>query len=599
MKKFKVTAILLSMLITLTACNVGGGTTSSDSTSNVASEDSTSSDISDDPVSDISDDPVSDITVDNNGNNSSTDDGDANVGVDDPDEDKGYELDSSFFLESPTQSEWLETLRPTFSWSALEGADNYTLVVKKYKNGAFRKIKEIKNLTATEYTINFDLAENELYSYSVYGYRDGVCYLADEDVNGSVFVSKINAKTHPANVGIDYSFNGPPSEETIEKYLSRGSTCYIFDSVNGGGLSEFKENLRMLLYTGTKYVQRAYCGNAWTISAEQTDLFPLIKSYIKEAHTYDPDIIFEAGVYEIVNTGVGEFKIPKYVFEAFGLKYEDRCFDVERMVYEDGHHRNTNGTGNHTPDMSRIETQMWFYYRATVFVDLGFESIHLGSTPSMSDVDAQQGYKGWKTVTDKIHEYGKTHARRGWVLLNAHATEMKTPEGELVFDFYAWLLAGSIPDTETAGPATIDHPQRVEIATEDVPYAIYGKTTGGTHPCGYEVERALYVVELDNYGVNAEHKDQPWSNFNGMYLWGYDDISWFLQQPDNYRRYWLNYAYTRIDTVDNYYGHITMPLLRCGGMQSYYANNTAFGYSAVASNDEETVRNIFVNDNKK
>lgn len=496
------------------------------------------------------------------------------------------------YLIMPENATLIKEHKPQFRWDMYPRAKEYKFVLSALNNGEYKLKYTVEEISGLEYIPAENLAENETYSWSVIAVLPDC---SEVDMGTRYFFGPYNAASHPANKGIDYSFYGPPSEEIIARYLSRGVSCYIFDEI--GGLSNFEENLRMILNTGAKYVQRAYCCEAWNLAPERHSLFPRIKSCIEKAHEYDPDIIFEGGVYEIVDGNVEKTKIPPYVFSYFGLPVEDRCFVLDDMTYLDNHNKNIMGQGTHSPDLSRLETQMWFFYRATLFIDMGFEAVHLGSTPSMCDVDAGNGYAGFKRMTDAIHEYAKDHARRGYVLLNAHSKEMKTPENELVLDFYAWLVLGDVPEGETAGAPSEEHPQRLEINIGKNPYSIYGKSAGGIHPCGYEVKNAPYVVEFDNYGVIWSEIDQPHTQKSGMYPWGWEEIAWFIRQPESYRRSFLKYAYKRIKEIDPLCGHITMPLLRCGCYKPVRSNLPEFGYGISATGDEVTIRDIFVEDN--
>ena len=503
------------------------------------------------------------------------------------------------YLILPENQSITDTAYPKFRWDEYPNAKSYTLNINKLVNWDYVPFLKFEGITRPEFdecsfTPPTPLDENGIYSWNITAVlNDGT-----EEVIGTYYLAgPFNYKTHPANVGVDFSFDGPPSQDVINNYLSRGVNCMLLDESLGGGLLRFEENLRMLLYTGAKYIQRAVCSDCWDLRPEKSEVYPRVKACIDKAHRYDPEIIFEGGVYEIVNEEVNRTKIPAFVFEAFGLPYEDRNFILDRMIYEDGRFFNFDTkTGN--PDISQLETQMWFYYRGTLHIDMGCECVHLGSTPCMSEIDAlENGCKGWKRITDLLHEYGRKHARRGWVLLNGHAFNMVTDNNELVFDFNAWLIHPYIPEGQEPGLPTDDHPQKIELAPDVNPVALYGKTVGGKHPCGYDVERTCYVVEFDNYGNDWSIANTPNISMYGTYPWGFEDIGWLCRQPTEYRRYFLDYAFNRVKEMDGDYGHITLPLLRAGCYIYLHANLPEFGYNA-ATGDEVAVRNVFVKDNK-
>ncbi len=506
-----------------------------------------------------------------------------------------FEVDEEFYGEYPENGQWVNDLRPEFEWTDIGDADSYTLILRCYNNGAFRQIKIYDNLTDTKHKIDFDLKENELYSYVVIAYRDDKTYVSDGELVGIPFVAKWNYQTHPANKGLNFTFSKetPMTEEVLNNYMSRSSTCHLFDT--DAGFGNVQENLRMLFYTGTKYVSRAVANDIFMAQPDDIDYYPLYTKWINFAHEYDPEIIFEGGVYEALHTGVNAIEIPDWVFEAFDLPVEKgRTFNLEKMMY-DVWIVDPNGDGIYNPDMSKLETQMWFYFRGVQQIDAGFEALHLGSAPCMSDNDAKQGFKGWKRLCDLLHEYAKTHARRSWVILNAHNLHnmySTDSEGniELFFDYNPWTLSPYVPEYETDGSPEIGNPQEVLIGTQGL--SLFGRTQKGRHPLGYYTEAQIGVAELDNYGEMPDIKDKAQTNGLGGYPWGYCDAAWFALQPDDYRRYWVKYALNRSleSPTPNYY--INIPLCRTAGTPYwlYQANIPEFGYTIKGRGDEEALR---------
>ena len=514
-----------------------------------------------------------------------------------------YLTDEDFYVESPTESEWTNTLKPEFSWTELSGAKEYTLVINQYMDDCFIPILKFSGITDTKYSLKSKLEENELYSFNVLAEKDGKTYVAYDDLCGSSFVAKFNPKTHLANVGINYEFKDGITLDVLKNYMARSAACHLLDSYEGN-LMNFDENFRMVLYTGAKYLTRAIGDDVYYVTQDNDIFLEMYKEKIDYAHEIDPDLIFEGCVFETCGPETDKYEIPEYVFEAFDLPVEKRNFDSSKMLYDDGTWVNHFGDGISMPDMSKLETQMWWYYRATVLIDHGFEALHLGSTPSISYVDETQGYVAWKRITDLIREYAKNHARRGYVILNGHTKNMKTADDKLVFDFNMWMLCGDIPLFETAGAPTEDNPQELKIngkATE----AIYNRTTGGYHPNGEYLDNALYMVELDNYGMDPDANNKPATRGgNGTMPWGIDEIGWFARQPENYRHEWLDYAYFRVQELDKDIGYFNMPLLRRaahdkGIVYHYRANVPSYGYWIDGKNDEGVIKNVWIKDNKQ
>ena len=63
----------------------------------------------------------------------------------------------------------------------------------------------------------------------------------------------------------------------------------------------------------------------------------------------------------------------------------------------------------------------------------------------------------------------------------------------------------------------------------------------------------------------------------GIWVWGYDEITWFANQPREYRAQWLRYAWDWVPRADPN-GHLQMPGGRTlaasvNGSRWYYAND--------------------------
>jgi hypothetical protein len=77
--------------------------------------------------------------------------------------------------------------------------------------------------------------------------------------------------------------------------------------------------------------------------------------------------------------------------------------------------------------------------------------------------------------------------------------------------------------------------------------AIYGRTKGGTTPSGWYCEKGPYIVEFDNFGIS----DYPGTCIlTDYFVWGYDEITWFALQPEDYRKEFLKYAHDWVRIVD-------------------------------------------------
>ena len=408
----------------------------------------------------------------------------------------------------------------------------------------------------------------------------------------------MSASVHPANEGLNFTFDGFMTREVLENYLSRAMTCSgCFDGLS----KEFEEIspevdqcLRMILNTGVKYVGRAGC--QWILSGRHAAEFPRTAENAAKVHAADPEIILEACIFECICTGVNEIAVPAWVFEEFGLPVEDRHFVYEDMIYTDGKWNNVWGEGRSVPDVTRPETQMYFYYLARMYIDAGFEAFHMGQYYLIGAYD--KGFVCYTAVHDRIRAYAKKHARRHFVLINAHCHGETDANGMCMFDFHEWPSRGKVPDGSVAHLPAPGNPQEIELV-EGYMDSIYHDSHGGKTYSGWECEFLPYTVELDNYSPECPR------NTPGRW-WGYDEISWFINQPDDYRADWLGYAYRWVREHDPD-GHFMMPGVR---VASHFDTATDtrdgfmyFNYDRACdprgTGDENAIREIFIRDRKE
>jgi len=225
---------------------------------------------------------------------------------------------------------------------------------------------------------------------------------------------------------------------------------------------------------------------------------------------------------------------------------------------------------------------MWFYYRARRYIDAGYEALHLGQVHLMNQNDP--GHVYWQEILSRIRDYASENARRRLVLIDAH-THGIVEDGKLLFDFHSYPLRIK----EVA-----NRPQEgiLEVGRID---SIYGKSKGGITPSGWHAENLPYLVELDNWGAS----ERPGERMGEWWTWGYDEISWFAHQPEEYRNKWLEYAWNWLRETDPN-GWLQMPAARVlhtpvNGIGIYRAN-TRSTVMPHGFNQEETIKRIWGSD---
>jgi hypothetical protein len=235
--------------------------------------------------------------------------------------------------------------------------------------------------------------------------------------------------------------------------------------------------------------------------------------------------------------------------------------------------------------VSQTETQLWFYFLAKSYIDLGFEGIHWGQVEIMNNNDPHLDH--YARVFALARAYAGNHARRRMVLCNAHV-----PSGGLLRDGQLLLDCHAFPLRVKEVP---EHPQEGILQAGYVD-SIFLRSKGGRTYSGWECEHLPYLVELDNYDVSP-HPGEPGQGW--FWVWGYDEISWFANQSKQYRSQWLYYAWNWLKKTDPN-GYLEMPGSRTvtsplNDRRWYYANDPS---PAVPDGfgDEETIRDIWKSD---
>ncbi len=344
----------------------------------------------------------------------------------------------------------------------------------------------------------------------------------------------------------NYQFDGSISEEVLCNYLSHAVTHTGFGMDNYSPSRTFDDDLRMLLHEGTKFVGRA--GLIWEGTPEE-EHFAICKERADITHKADPDIILQGCIFEWIQRNVLEtIPIPAWVFEEFGLPVEQRNFGYEAMMAPGWCYRDHWAFDCSVPDITQIETQMYFFYRAKRYIDSDFEALHFGQVHLIGADD--KDFACWYDLVGRIRRYAKKHARRHYVLCDAH-THGISRNGEMLFDYNAWPIR--LKEVE-------DQPMKC-VVEEGYLDSIFGRSMGGKSPSGWSTDTMPFFVEVDNFGV-SDFAGQP--RHDSYYAWGYDEITWFSMLSREERTEFLRYLW---NWVTSHYpkGFVEMPSRRCLG----------------------------------
>ena len=314
------------------------------------------------------------------------------------------------------------------------------------------------------------------------------------------------------------------SREVLEGYLSRSVThAGLCASHPSPATDSFEDDLRMLGEIGAKFVGRA--AFVWDLPPNHEQHFDQTRSRAAIVHKKNPSVILQACVFEAVFPGVDRIPVPSWIFKDFDLPIEKRNFRYRDMLYRDGSRVGQWRKVGSVPDMSQLETRLWFYYRACRYLECGMEAIHFGQVMIMNEADP--GHAHWIDLLERVRAFAKKKARRHFVLCDAH-THGFVENGKLLFDFHSF-------------PLRIDEGKQKPtqgILARHGAGKIYGKSKGGISPSGWKCESLPYLVEFDNWGYSGRGGE----SVGGIWVWGYDEMSWFAHQSAKDRGEWLRYA---------------------------------------------------------
>lgn len=376
-------------------------------------------------------------------------------------------------------------------------------------------------------------------------------------------------------------FDGTISRQVLENHLARSIT--MEGLLNGRG--DLQDNIRMLKSTGAIFIGRALC--LWNAENDFHNKVKRAREAAPQVLAAAPEMILEACVFETVNPRVNEIEIPDWVLTAFGQPVEKRNFRYDDMIYPEGQRRPM-GRNAQVPDVSRLETQLWFYYQAVTYIDLGCEAIHFGQVEIMNKNDRANVH--WARLLAMVRSHGRQHARRHMVLCNGH-----TPTGGLMHDGKPLLDFNEFPLRIMETP---DKPKEaiLKLGFSD---GLYNRSKGGMTVNGWTCEHLPYLVEFDNYGV-SRHPGEPNTKGEFNWVWGYDEITWFAHQSQAYRSNWLQYAWDWVRNTDTN-AYLQMPGSRTAtsaDIRWYFANKSS---PAVTNGlgDEAAIRAVWAADAAK
>ena len=384
----------------------------------------------------------------------------------------------------------------------------------------------------------------------------------------------------------DSVFYGKMSKPQLESYLSK-SIVTEFDQLSSGtkpynDLIDFAVKLDARMLTtcfGVGY------GSELPFKYGGFDSIMVTVQNIKTAYKnsdHEPPIL-GAAIWEAVTRDVDSLMPDSNAASMYNVP-------IRHFIFDSMKYANDTNTRIATPDITRRETQLYFYYIATRLIDCGIENLQMGII-GIENLNDNGNIITWD-LYGKIRQSAASK-NRGLVLISAGTNGLYLKQTDtLIFDFCAIpsRVSGYYTGTDSTWASMWDYFESPYGGPGKLSYndcSPYGKVLGGQTYMGWYSDSMPYMVDLDNYLTNLCNclSSGCWNAY------GYDEISWFSLQTEEYRNQWLCYANTRVKELDrNCY--FTMPVRTLfTRVWKYYNAINGYGY-----NQEDAIVNIW-NDN--
>ncbi len=369
-------------------------------------------------------------------------------------------------------------------------------------------------------------------------------------------------------------FNGKMSRQDLEGYLSR-SMVTDFDQLNRGK-KEYYDLINLAAKTNARCMHNCYgLGYASELPINK-GYFDSVRNTVQDvtlAYTrlgLEPPLVGVA-IWEKVTHDVDSIWMSDEVANTFHVQKRRFIFDSIKYAGDKATRA--------TPDISRPETQMYFYYLATRYIDCGIETLHMGIIGDEDHNDA--GHVNTWALLCKIRDYAANH-NRGLVLINADTYGVRLKNTDtLLYDYCivptrvsgyysgtdsTWSSMWNYHESEFGGPGQLTN-------TDCSPY---GKMLGGLSPLGWYADAMPYQVWLDNT-LTSNCNCLAYATCYTVY--GFDEISWFALQTEDYRNKWLCYASAQVNRLDkNCY--FVMPARKIFTRHwTYYSAMNGYGFN--------------------
>jgi hypothetical protein len=363
--------------------------------------------------------------------------------------------------------------------------------------------------------------------------------------------------TFSANVNLNFNINNIKiPREVLEGYLNRSlELANISDIPN-----IWDDNIRMLQNIRPKLL--ITLAGIWAGAWDDGSHYNRAQTLAQRIHSeVDGEIVCQAFIAEAIAVDLSRVDtnyqdgnqnnftgilIPQYVLNEFPDASDStpRVFDFLKMISPDKrpsytiyygtiyNHQYYGYTNAANPDqtieyvdISQRETQMWYYYRATKYINRGYESIWFGQSAKVDDYDPQ--HVNYWSLLQKIRSYASTK-NRGIVIC--------TSDGD-ASSFYNGSYGGQLLFDYHRSP---HRPQELKDSNGNYIYrkayidpncggggvpCIYNQTFPGITPSSETVTNQNYLIDFDWYGPTTGTHGVADNDYSKC--WGWDEAAWW------------------------------------------------------------------------
>ena len=398
-----------------------------------------------------------------------------------------------------------------------------------------------------------------------------------------LFLSTINSFSQssciPTNtctlVGEPYVYYLPSvfSYGLLDRYLSR--SIGMFSMQEQRNTPDYCQNINLLTRLKPEFI----FGIAGSWGGDENQIIPG-GSYYTNSQLTIQDIrklycslglrmpIFDAGIFEAVTSKVNNVTIPAYVHADFqnDADYIAAGYNINPPVnFDISYIKNgfyspwwTNPpqpTDCYTPDLTRVQAKMWFYYLATSYIDMGCNSINLGWFERSFHNDAPL-YLNAYDLCQKIRTYAQNKGTFVIISGDVGKAIYYNNTNNLIFDFVNCPIRPE-PTHNQYGNSVHSTPCDKNYMTEldfNKYHCELMNDHGGISPFGAFIEHMPKLFNFDWYGINytGSYPPQPINMGNGYSPWGVNETVWFYNLEPKCQAYFLkNIAYAIKNDIGN------------------------------------------------